>query len=82
MNQQELIEGARAVLERRLKVSAAQITFDTRVQDLGADSLDLLLIVGEFEDLFSVDISTREIGEIGTFGDIVRRLSTKLGAAA
>jgi acyl carrier protein len=82
MTEPELIERARAVLVRRLKVDSAAITTETAIQDLGADSLDLLLITGEFEDLFEVDISTKEMKQIRTFGDIIHGLSLKLGYAA
>lgn len=82
MTQLELIDGTRAVLTRRLKVSPAAITPDTAIQDLGADSLDMLMMAGEFEELFAVDISTKEIRDIRTFGDIIARLSLKFGDAA
>jgi acyl carrier protein len=82
MTEHEVIEGAREVLIRRLKVSAAVVTADTVIQDLGADSFDLLMITGEFEDLFDVEISRKELMQIRTFGDIIRSLSVKLGYAA
>jgi acyl carrier protein len=81
MTELELIERARGVLIRRLKVNPAAVTPDVAIVDLGADSLDLLMMAGEFEELFSVDISTKEIKEIRTFGDIIQRLWLKLGTA-
>jgi acyl carrier protein len=82
MTEQEVVEAARGVLIRRLKVNASMISTETVIQDLGADSLDLLMMAGEFEDLFNVDIPTKDIREIRTFGDIVRHLNQKLGLAA
>lgn len=82
MTEHELFEQARAVLIRRLKVNPAMITPETVIEDLGADSLDLLTLAGEFEEAFSVAISTKEIQQIRTFGDIIRQLSGKLGCAA
>jgi len=82
MTEQELVEQARTVLSRRLNVDPARITSETFIEDLGADSLDLLTLAGEFEQAFSVAISTREIQQIRTFGDIIRQLSGKLGCAA
>ena len=42
--------------------------------NLGAD------YTGEFEQVFSVAISTKEIQQIRTFGDIIRQLSAKVGS--
>jgi acyl carrier protein len=82
MTEQELVERARDVLVRRLKIKPSLITLDTDVEELGADSLDLVTLAGEFEDVFSVSIATKEIMKIRTFGDIVRQLLEKVGSAA
>jgi acyl carrier protein len=82
MTEYEVVEQARAVLTRRLKVDPAAITPETAIEDLGADSLDLLTMASEFEQVFSVAISTKEIQQIRTFGDIVRQLSAKVGSPA
>ena len=82
MTEQEVIEAARRVLVKRLKVNPAMITADTVIQELGADSLDLLMMAGEFEDLFKIEIPTKDVREIRTFGDITRHLTLKLGLAA
>lgn len=81
MTEMELVEQARTVLTRRLKVDPGAITPETNMEDLGADSLDLLTMASEFEQVFSVAISTKEIQQIRTFGDIVRQLSAKVGSA-
>jgi acyl carrier protein len=82
MTEQELTEQVRAVLVRRLKVDPSLITLETDIEELGADSLDLVTLAGEFEDVFSVAIPTKDIMKIRTFGDIVRQLSEKVGTAA
>ena len=82
MTEQELVERARDVLVRRLKVKPSLITLDTDIEELGADSLDLVTLAGEFEDVFSVSIATKEIMKIRTFGDLVRQLLEKVGSAA
>ena len=82
MTEQEVTEEARAVLVRRLKVDPSEITPETSIEELGVDSLDLVTIAGEFEEVFSIAIPTKEIIKIRTFGDIVRQLSTRVGSAA
>lgn len=81
MTEMELVEQARTVLTRRLKVDPAEITLETNMADLGADSLDLLTMASEFEQVFSVSIATKEIQQIRTFGDIIQQLSAKVGSA-
>jgi acyl carrier protein len=82
MTERELTEQVRAVLVRRLKVDPSLITLETDIEELGADSLDLVTLAGEFEDVFSVAIPTKDIMKIRTFGDIGRQLSEKVGTAA
>ncbi len=82
MTEIELVEQARAVLSRRLKIDPATVTPETVIADLGADSLDLIMLAGEFEEVFSVVIATKELHQIRTFGDIIRQLSAKVGCAA
>lgn len=82
MTEHEVTEQARAVLVRRLKVDPAAITLETNIEDLGVDSLDLVTLAGEFEEVFSIAIPTKEIMKIRTFGDIVGQLSSKVGAPA
>ncbi len=81
MTESELAEEARGLLSRRLKVDPATVTPETSIEELGADSLDLIILAGEFEETFSIAISTKEIQQIRTFDDIVRQLSGKLGCA-
>ena len=82
MTEHEVTEQARAVLVRRLKVNPSAITPDTSIEELGVDSLDLVTIAGEFEELFSIAIPTKDLMEIRTFGDITRQLSARVASAA
>jgi acyl carrier protein len=82
MTEQEVADRARAVLARRLKVDPSTIGAETPVAELGLDSLDLVTMAGEFEEVFSITIATRQIMEIRTFGDIVRQLTAKVAAPA
>jgi acyl carrier protein len=82
MTEQELVERARDILVRRLKIKPSLVTLEADIEELGADSLDLVTLAGEFEDAFSVSIATKDIMKIRTFGDIVRQLSEKVGSAA
>lgn len=82
MTRQELVEKARTLLAHRLKIDRKMISPETSIYDLGADSLDVLVIARDFEEVFSIVISTREIQQIRTFGDIISQLSQKIGCDA
>ena len=49
-----------------------QITMNARlVEDLGADSLDVVELIMAFEDEFGVSLPDEEIAKMKTVGDIV-----------
>jgi len=79
MTRQELVEKARTLLAHRLKIDRKMIRPETSIYDLGADSLDVLVIARDFEEVFSIVIYTREIQQIRTFDDIISQLSQKIG---
>ena len=48
------------------------------VDDLGADSLDTVELVMEFEDEFEINIPDEDAEKIQTVGDAVKYISAKL----
>jgi acyl carrier protein len=50
------------------------------IDDLGADSLDIVELVMEFEKEFNIDIPDEEAEKLRTVGDAVGYLNTKVGA--
>lgn len=58
------------------------LPLDTRFrEDLGADSMDLVGIVGECEGFFEIQITDEEAESVRTIGQAVDLLETKLAAA-
>jgi acyl carrier protein len=49
------------------------------INDLGADSLDTVELVMEFEDEFDLNIPDEDAEKIQTVGDAVKYISGKLG---
>ena len=54
-----------------------QITLASRlVEDLGADSLDVVELIMAFEDEFGVSLPDEEISKMKTVGDIVKFINS------
>ena len=61
------------IVSEQLNVSKEQITAETSfINDLGADSLDLVELVMEFEDEFDITIPDDEAEQIKTVGQAVK----------
>lgn len=61
------------IVSEQLNVSKEQITAETSfINDLGADSLDLVELVMEFEDEFDITIPDEEAEQIKTVGQAVK----------
>ena len=72
----------RDILAFHLGIDASQLGDDTRFQDLGADSLDVVEIVMSCEERFGVEIPNREATGLATVGDAVRCVTIQIEAVA
>ena len=52
------------------------------IEDLGADSLDIVELVMEFEKEFNIDIPDEDAEKLRTVGDAVGYLNSKMGSNA
>lgn len=77
-----IFERVRNTLARQLEISPDLITQDTNIiVDLGADSLDLVELVMELEEVYNIIITTNEGKEdFSTVGAIVAFIERKLSA--
>jgi acyl carrier protein len=67
-----VMEKVAALLAAQFEVDASSITADTDfVEDLNADSLDVVDMLMSLEDEFDVEIPDSEIENIHTVGDLV-----------
>jgi acyl carrier protein len=70
--QEEVFEQVKKILSQQLGVDEDEVTMESSFQgDLDADSLDLVELIMELEDQFSVKISDEEAQKIGTVGQAV-----------
>ena len=78
-----LFDRVQAIIENQLGVDPANISPQASfIDDLGADSLDLVELIMSFEDAFKDDVPTLEISDeeaekIATVGDAVTFLKAK-----
>ena len=67
------------IIMNKLGVEASQITTEASfTNDLGADSLDTVELVMEFEKAFNLQIPDEDAEKIATVGDAVKYLSGKV----
>ncbi|MHC4712258.1 MAG: acyl carrier protein [Planctomycetota bacterium] len=68
------------IVSEQLGVSADQIKMETSfVNDLGADSLDTVELVMEFEDEFDINIPDEDAEKIQTVGEAVKYIKEHIG---
>jgi acyl carrier protein len=66
------------IIMNKLGVEASQITPTASfTNDLGADSLDTVELVMEFEKAFNLQIPDEDAEKIGTVGDAINYISAK-----
>ena len=74
-----VFEKVREILCEQLDIEADEITLDTDlINDLGADSLDLVDVVMSLEDEFDKEIPDEDVEKIKTVGDIVSYIENSL----
>ena len=68
------------IVSEQLGVSADEIKSETSfVNDLGADSLDTVELVMEFEDEFDINIPDEDAEKIQTVGEAVKYIKEHIG---
>ncbi len=66
------------IIMNKLGVEATQVTTEASfTNDLGADSLDTVELVMEFEKAFNLQIPDEDAEKISTVGDAVKYLTEK-----
>ena len=74
-------EKIRTIISDVLNVSEDEVSLETTfVQDLGADSLDVLQIIMEIETEFGLKIEDEDLSKIVTVGDAVEQIKNAVKA--
>jgi acyl carrier protein len=81
MADQELFEKTKEIIVEQLGVDPDKVTMESRFrEDLEADSLDLVELIMEFEDVFGGEISDEEAQTLRTVGQAVEYLEARKAA--
>ena len=81
MTKDELFERIKEIIVEQLGVDEGKVTMEARFrEDLEADSLDLVELIMEFEDVFGGQISDEEAQQIRTVGEAVDYLWQRMEA--
>ena len=81
MTMEEIFKTMQDLIAEQFAIDADEISMDSSfVDDLGADSVDLVELVMAMEEEFDIgEIDKEDLAGLKTVGDCVRYLNSKLG---
>lgn len=72
MNSEEIFEKVKAIIVEQLGVAEASVEMEASfIDDLGADSLDIVELVMALEEEFDLEIPDSDAEKVVTVGDVV-----------
>ncbi len=79
MEVNEVFEKVKGLFVEDLGIDSEKITMDAKLEeDLEIDSLGIVEVVMAFEDEFEIEIDDEELTDVGTVGQAVNLLHSKL----
>ena len=81
MEYEEIVKQVKKIIVDKLGVEESEVTENANfTNDLGADSLDTVELLMEFERVFSIKIPDEETSTIATVKDAIDKVEEKLNA--
>jgi len=78
MSEKSIEEKVKDIIVEQLGVNPEQVTLNASfIEDLGADSLDIVELVMAFEEVFSVEVPDEDAEKLLTVGDVVKYIEDK-----
>ena len=79
MEVNEVFEKVKGLFVEELGIDTDKVTMEAKLEeDLEIDSLGIVEVVMAFEDEFSIEIDDEELTDVGTVGQAVNLLHSKL----
>ncbi|MBQ7194043.1 MAG: acyl carrier protein [Bacteroidales bacterium] len=80
MQYEEIVKKVKDIIVDKLGVEESEVTESANfTNDLGADSLDTVELLMEFEKVFDIKIPDEETSTIATVQDAIDKVKEKLG---
>ena len=81
MESEDIVKKVKAIIVDKLGVEESEVTESANfTNDLGADSLDTVELLMEFEKVFGIKIPDEETSTIATVEDAINKVKEKLEA--
>ena len=78
MSSEEVLEKVKGIIVEQLGVADTAVTMEASfIDDLGADSLDIVELVMALEEEYDVEIPSDDLAELNTVGDVINYLKDK-----
>ena len=79
MEVSEVFKKVKSLFVEELAIDAEKVTMEAKLEeDLEIDSLGIVEVVMAFEDEFGIEIDDEELTDVGTVGQAVNLLHSKL----
>jgi acyl carrier protein len=78
MSEKSVEEKVKDIIVEQLSVNAEQVTPEAKfIEDLGADSLDVVELVMAFEEQFGIEVPDEDAEKLLTVGDVIKYIEDK-----
>jgi len=78
MSEKSIEDKVKEIIVEQLSVNPEQVTPEAKfIDDLGADSLDVVELVMAFEEQFSVEVPDEDAEKLTSVGDVIKYIEEK-----